>query len=281
MKKQKKFQTVFIVFVFLLLNLLAIFCLWGLIRQFNVQLLLLALFFILASVFIGRQLLYFTTHMDYEQEIIEAEKQIQENNRREMEREQESLGKLEQEVSRYMGHIEELLEQAAVEETKEYTQNILAECNKKKWQQMCNRPLLDAVLHSKRQFCDEQGIEFDVMSYVPENMVCTESEMISIFHNLLNNAIEACVRMGRNEKRRVFFRTGVRNGQFVLSCLNTRKKKERFTGKTWKKNSALHGMGQKIVYDIVRRHQGNCVCDKKKDTYSMVITFNLSEEAAE
>ena len=99
--------------------------------------------------------------------------------------------------------------------------------------------------------------------------------MISIFHNLLDNAIEACMRMKQGEERRISFRTGVKNGQFVLSCVNTRRKNETILGKTWKKDSSLHGLGQKIVEDIVCEHKGNCVCDTKPDSWSVIITLGL------
>ncbi len=280
MEKKKAFRLVLVVAMLLILNVLVGACFWEVLVRVNRRLLPAGIVFLAATILAEGRFFYLQLHMDYEKEALEEKERLQNEYHREMEKEQRDLEELEKNVARYMRHIAELLERREVEATRDYAQNILDECHKKEWVKLCNHPLLDAVLHAKQQICEEQEIVFEAAAYVPEDIFCTDAEMISIFHNLLDNAIEACMRMKQGEERRISFRTGVKNGQFVLSCVNTRRKNETILGKTWKKDPSLHGLGQKIVEDIVCEHKGNCVCDTKPDSWSVIITLALENESA-
>lgn len=277
MKKRENFYLVFLMVICSIFLTFAFFCLQALQKGFQIHIVFFFIGFVAAALFIGWQFTHYLRHMDYEKEVLIEKERLQEECRLEMKKEQKELEELEQNISQYMKHIEELLERAAVDETKDYAGTILEECSQKRWKKMCNRPLLDAVLHSKAEICEENNIDFEVNSYIPENIAFSEAEMISVYHNLLNNAIEACMRMDEGEMRWITLRSGIKSGFFILQIENTRKRNEKIGGKTWKKDKASHGLGKKIVKDIVEKYNGDCLFEKKRDSYSVIISVAVEE----
>lgn len=272
MKNKEKIYLLFLMVTGIIFLMLAFWCLIILQNRFQVRIVLFFVIFIMAVLFIGIQFIKYIRHMDYEKEIFDEKERLQKEYMAEIEQEQKELEKLENNISEYTEHIKELIEKSAIKETKEYAETILEECSRKRWQTMCNHPLLDAVLHSKAESCNANGIEFEVNSFVPEDIPFSDAEIISIYHNLLNNAIEACQRMDAGENRWITLKIGVKNGMFVINVQNSRKRNERITGNTWKKDMAFHGLGKKIVRDIVEKYHGSCLYDKKRDSYSVIIT---------
>lgn len=276
MKNKEKIYLLFLLVTGIIFLMFTFWCLIILQNGFQLRIALFFVIFILAVLFIGIQFTKYLKYMDYEKEIFEEKERLQKEYMIEIGHEQNELEKLEKNISDYMEHIKNLIEQSAVKETKEYTETILEECGKKRWKPMCNHPLLDAVIHSKAKDCNENKIELEVSSFVPERMPFSDAEIISIYHNLLNNAIEACLRMDIDEKRWIRFKTGVKNGMFIINMQNSRKRNERIIGNTWKKDASFHGLGKKIVRDIVEKYNGSCLYDKKRDSYSVIITVKES-----
>ncbi len=277
MKNREKIYLFFLMVTGIIFLMFTFWCLTILQDGFQLRIAVFFVIFIMAVLFIGIQFTKYLRHMDYEKEILDEKERLQKEYMLEIEKEQEALSELEKNISDYMDHIKSLLERAAVKETKEYTETILEECSKKRWKKMCNHPLLDAVLHSKAEICEKNDILLEVNSFVPENIPFSDAEIISIYHNLLNNAIEACQRMDAGEKRWITFKTGSKNGVFIINAENSRKRNEHIAGNTWKKDKAFHGLGKKIVRDIAEKYHGSCLYDKNKDSYSVIVTVNEGE----
>ena len=261
MKNREKIYLFFLMVTGIIFLMFTFWCLTILQDGFQLRIAVFFVIFIMAVLFIGIQFTKYLRHMDYEKEILDEKERLQKEYMLEIEKEQEALSELEKNISDYMDHIKSLLE----------------ECSKKRWKKMCNHPLLDAVLHSKAEICEKNDILLEVNSFVPENIPFSDAEIISIYHNLLNNAIEACQRMDAGEKRWITFKTGSKNGVFIINAENSRKRNEHIAGNTWKKDKAFHGLGKKIVRDIAEKYHGSCLYDKNKDSYSVIVTVNEGE----
>lgn len=275
MKKQEKLYLALLAVISVIFMLLTLSSLRVLQRDVCLANIFLFTGFLSAVVFIGIQFSRYVRHIDYEKELLLEKENLQKMCLKEMEMEQQVLEELEKNIEKYMEHIQELLERSETEEIKEYTATILDECHQKRWIGMCNHPLLDAVLHTKRETCEKNAIELETDSYIPEKIPFSDAELISLYHNLLNNAIEACQRMPEEEKKWITFQTGVKNERFVLKIENSRKENEHIKGKTWKQDKAHHGLGRKIVKDIIARKNGDCLFEKKKDSYSVILSVGL------
>ncbi|AEG59861.1 sensor histidine kinase [Desulforamulus ruminis] len=55
-----------------------------------------------------------------------------------------------------------------------------------------NNVLLDAILQDAANTCEEKSIRFSAVAHLPENISITDLDIVRIFSNVINNAIEAC-----------------------------------------------------------------------------------------
>ena len=68
-------------------------------------------------------------------------------------------------------------------------------------QMYCENQAVNAIVSHYATLCQEQGVETDIRLSVPtQTQQITDAELCVIFGNLLENALEACDRMGEGRK---------------------------------------------------------------------------------
>lgn len=77
-------------------------------------------------------------------------------------------------------------------------------------------------------------------------------ELCSLFSNLFDNAVEACLRSEKSEGKYIALKSGVKNGMFVLRCENS----SAGSFSTMTSKGKGHGYGLRIVNDICQAHGG-------------------------
>ena len=126
---------------------------------------------------------------------------------------------------------------------------------------------LDVILTSKSLLCEKHGIEFTCLIDGKKINFLTEEEILSLFGNLLDNAIEAVQKIAEPEKRVISLSSRVDGDSFVIREENYCAVTPEFVGgypKTTKGDEYYHGFGVKSIGYIVKKHGGKCrlnVCD--------------------
>lgn len=118
---------------------------------------------------------------------------------------------------------------------------------------------LDVILSEKSKLCNKNNISlfidvnnFDKCSFIESIDVC------SIFSNLLDNAIEACVKV-ENLERKIILRGTIVNNFYVIKLENTKQNKININNnfiKTDKKDKYFHGIGLVSVRDSLSKYNG-------------------------
>jgi len=121
---------------------------------------------------------------------------------------------------------------------------------------MTGIPVLDCLIREKTAVCEKEGISFEKEGGAVGETKITEYEFVSLFANLLDNAIEAA-----KETRDKKVKLSVEKQQGVLKVIvNNSKLAERKPleddFKTTKEDKKNHGIGSRIVRDIVEVHGG-------------------------
>lgn len=90
-------------------------------------------------------------------------------------------------------------------------------------------------------------------------------DVCSIFSNMIDNAIEACIKIKDKDTNRFIKIKGTMvNGFFVIKCENSKINDIKFKYnniKTDKKNSYLHGIGVKSIKSSVQKYDGDVFID--------------------
>lgn len=127
-----------------------------------------------------------------------------------------------------------------------------------------HRVLADVLLSQKQALAKSNEIqiklELDDLSAFP----LSDDDLVIVFSNLLDNAIEACKKIPEKDRRNILFKVRVEDGTGYLYIENTTQEAVTILNNriitTSKQNTPLHGFGLKNVF---------CVLDKNGAIYKM------------
>ena len=142
----------------------------------------------------------------------------------------------------------------------------------------CSNPVLNALLRYYYNAANEQQIKIDFKLDLPEKLPLSDVEICSILGNLLENAIEACLRKP-SLPRSITLKT--RRTQFTLFLLleNTydgtikMQNNQFLSQKTCEKR---FGIGLASVHDILQRHHGTLDIYPEQEVFKVGISLPLS-----
>lgn len=118
--------------------------------------------------------------------------------------------------------------------------------------------VVDAMLHSKSEICQNEGITFDLETAPISSMAISDLDLSILVGNLLDNAIEACARLESGRERAISVRIGQTGDTFRFHIRNTSNGQYRYKGQylSTTKHGEDHGLGLKSVQQIVKRVRG-------------------------
>ncbi len=187
-------------------------------------------------------------------------KELQYSNYLAMQEQEQEILRLHQEIGRHILSIQALISQSEHGLAKDYAKKLQQQYLSIRREYYCNNKIINAVLSSKMNKCREMGIDFQIDIKIPDALPIRDIDMMSVFSNLIDNAIEGCIRI-TTQKNYINLKASTVGGYFTLKIINSKseenialKNKDRFI--TWKKDIKYHGYGLKIIQEIVDRYDG-------------------------
>ena len=116
----------------------------------------------------------------------------------------------------------------------------------------CDDKILNAVLTIKLNAPEVQGINIQTLLYDCSKAGVDSYEMCSLISNMLDNAIESCLKADDPTRAFIEIKSGIKSGFFVIRVTNS------FIGEldTLSSKGEGHGYGIKIIKEICRRYGG-------------------------
>lgn len=142
----------------------------------------------------------------------------------------------------------------------------------------CTNKIVDAILYNKILMCKHAGIKVNSAIYLPEQINMNDIDLISLYTNLFDNAIEACQHVKEQEKV-IIVQSRVIHNHLVITIKNSYNPvfiKPHFF--TTKKDNIHHGFGMKIITMIVKKYHGTLIIDKDKSLIEFQITLKLDKK---
>lgn len=159
----------------------------------------------------------------------------------------------------YHNHIQTLLALSGdVEKTREYLLNLNADLTTVDTVLKTGNVMVDAILNSKLSLLKSKDIQVNAKAVVPPDLQISEIDLCVIIGNLLDNAMEACLRQTEGAERFIRLFIGILKDQLYVSVSNSAYGELRKEGKTYlsTKKSAGHGFGLMRVDRIVKKYDG-------------------------
>lgn len=159
----------------------------------------------------------------------------------------------------YHNHIQTLLALCGDEErTREYLHKLNDDLTTVDTVIKTGNVMIDAILNSKLSLIKSKGIMVNAKAIVPDHLTASEIDLCTIIGNLLDNAMEACLRQPEEEERYIRVFIGILKEQLYISVYNStnnelRKKHNKYLSS---KAGGDHGLGLMRVDNIVEKYQG-------------------------
>lgn len=119
---------------------------------------------------------------------------------------------------------------------------------------------IDSALNLELSKARAAGLKLDVRVAVPHKLPFEQNGILALFTNVIDNAIEACVREKTFEAE-IKVVVGMK-GDYLFLCVTNPTKVLRTggDGETSKKDKRLHGFGTRIIKKVVKKYNGYYRC---------------------
>lgn len=159
----------------------------------------------------------------------------------------------------YHNHIQTLLALSGDEaKTREYLLKLNEDLTQVDTVLKTGNVMVDAILNSKLSLIKSKGIEVRAKAVVPPELTVSEIDLCVMIGNLLDNAMESCLRQPEGEERFIRVFLGILKNQLYLSVSNSVGGEIRKSGRHYisSKNSETHGFGLMRVDRIAAKYNG-------------------------
>jgi len=118
--------------------------------------------------------------------------------------------------------------------------------------------MVDAILNSKLSLAHTRGIAVNAKATVPSSLKISEIDLCVIIGNLLDNAMEACMKLSSESDRFLRVYIGILKEQLYISVTNSVGGEIKKRGKIYlsTKGSSTHGFGLMRIDRIVNKYHG-------------------------
>lgn len=186
------------------------------------------------------------------------------------------IRQMKHEMRNHLTNIKGLVESGSYEDVEQYIAKMDESMNVFEITIQTGNAVTDVIVNDKQKVASKQGIQFQSDFSYPASDRYDAYDLGIIINNLLQNALEACVKMKTGERyvtlsgkqKRKFFLIEVRNsfdGEIIFD------KSTNLPVSTKKKNVSIHGIGLSNVKREVEKYMGDIDMRLKKNEFCVTV----------
>lgn len=161
----------------------------------------------------------------------------------------------------YHNHIQTMkayLQMQKIEELEQYLNNLDKDLTTVDTVIKTGNVMVDAILNSKISLAKSKYINVNAKAIVPKELKILEIDLCVIIGNLLDNAVEACLKQDNKEERFIRVYVDIFKEQLYISVQNSSGGKIKKNGKIYlsTKGKNNHGFGLIRIDNIVNKYHG-------------------------
>lgn len=186
--------------------------------------------------------------------------------------------KMRHDIANHLQTISSLIHQGELAQAENCFQEIDQAFEENKLPVYCEHIVINALLHNKLTQAAAHTIEMKIQITLPQKVAIAEADLICLFSNLLDNAIESCERVPP-EQRKITIHDALKPGHYILTIVNSKPPELIISDKkrlqTSKGSKDLHGFGLSIIHDITQKYQGTVRMHDQRNFLETIILLML------
>lgn len=170
----------------------------------------------------------------------------------------------------------QLMRSGSKEDIENYLKSVEVQLSEKELPKFCENPVVNALLASYAERCAKLDIALTIDAPLPEKLSIDNYELCIICGNILENAVEACMKL--KTARRIELYVKVTDGNQLVaygqnSCADD--------SVLWIEDGQLvsakqdGGYGLQSIQAVAKRHNGNMQTERDKDKFMTYVRLNL------
>lgn len=162
-------------------------------------------------------------------------------------------------------------------EAKRYFEKLDSICRELDFTEYTDNSVLNILLDRKLKECHDKGINLYISSMGAKLDFISEFDTVAIFSNLINNAMESCI---KSQEKNIFIDFSTRNESFtVVKIENNCDEPPVSKGSSLiskKDNTDMHGLGMKSIQNSLKSYSGeiNWSYDETAKFFRTIVLFN-------
>lgn len=144
----------------------------------------------------------------------------------------------------------------------------------------CLNKVVDAILYNKALLAKAKRIKFHIMAMLPEEIAIDPVDIMCIFTNLLDNAIDANMKLDEG-KRYIRIETTIDKNYLVVKVENPKSCTDKVLiekHKTTKEDKKYHGLGLSFVKTTCKKLGGRLVVDEQEEIIKMTALLQIQDQ---
>lgn len=236
--------------------------------------------FTLAAVMGSMILMFILTKRSSRQTVIEAENnllsrqlEMQLKHYEGLSAQYEDVRAMRHDIAKHMNTVQSLLEEGRNEEASAYFDQIQEDLPDRGYG-ICEHPIVDAFLHYFLRTAEDAGVRVETAVSVPYRISISPHDLICIFGNLLDNALEAC--KGASDSF-IRIRSVPANGYFLVSMENSVSGDSTAGKKGTRIPQLPRGVGFTILQQIAEKYNGHFSVSQDGELFRSELSLKTEE----
>lgn len=144
------------------------------------------------------------------------------------------------------------------ETAQEYIKSICGKFSQPKFIEYSDNKIFNVLLSKKKEECENQNIQFLIDPIRAELSFFNDMDIVTIFSNLINNAMESCA---HSSEKKIYLNIHTENQNFIVIKIENTSDIEPIVIngrlKTHKDNAKLHGIGMNSINRALSSYNGS------------------------
>lgn len=185
----------------------------------------------------------------------------------------ETISILRHDYKHHLNTISELARTGNIDEIKKHLADTQVRLPDDDLRFYCNNPVLNALFASYSERCAREHITYEVQLSMPETLSIPNYDMCIILGNLLENAMEACMKKERGRKIELSIKTqGSHLAVMVKNSYNGVMNEENGQPASAKKDG---GYGLRSIGAVIARYDGHMLTEWDDDTFTAYVLLKI------